>query len=313
MNVKRFRDRRVDEETRSRFRETRLEAGDFIWPLFLVEGRGVKEPIEALPGVHRYSIDVLLPELERLSHMGLRSILLFGVPSHKGVEGAYDPEGVVQKAIPKIKERLGDLEVMTDVCLCSYTEDGHCHVGDNDETCELLARVAVSHARAGADVVAPSDMMDGRVRWIREALDREGLRKKRIVSYAAKYASAFYGPFRHAADCAPKSGDRRGYQMDPANGREALEEIGADLEEGADAVIIKPALAYLDVVANTRAKYDCPVMAYNVSGEYAMLLEAVRKGIVPPAAVVETLLSIKRAGAHRIISYFTPAFLEGRL
>jgi porphobilinogen synthase len=312
MPIKRFRDRRVDEATRERFRENRLERGDFIWPVFLVAGCGQKQTIPSLPGVFRFSVDRVIPELKVLGNLGLQSILLFGVPKRKGVEGAYAPNGIVQRAIPKIKKKFPKLEIITDVCLCSFTENGHCHVGDNDRTCEILAKVAVSHARAGADIVAPSDMMDGRVHYIRKALRAHGLHA-RIMSYAAKYASTFYGPFRDAADCTPQAGDRKGYQMDPANGREALEEIAADLEEGADSVIIKPALSYLDVVANARARFDCPVVAYNVSGEYAMLLEAVGKGILSKSAVRETLLSIKRAGAHRIISYFTPAFLEGKL
>ncbi len=305
---KRFRPRRVDEDTRDRYRETRLQPADFILPLFLVEGRGIKQAIPSMPGVYHYSADALIPDLHHLRDKGLSAILLFGVPEHKGLEQAWDDRGIVQQAIPQIRAACPGLEIITDVCLCSYTPDGHCHVGDNDSTIEILARVALSHARAGADTVAPSDMMDGRVWAIRQALDREGLNTP-IMSYAAKYASSFYGPFRDAADCAPSSGDRRGYQMDPPNGDEAMEEIAADIEEGAASVIIKPALSYLDIIHRARSAFKVPVVAYNVSGEYTMVNNMIKKGLAREEMIEEVLVSIKRAGAQRIISYWTPRII----
>lgn len=309
----RFRWRRADAAARARFRETTLAAQDFIWPLFLVEGSGVREAIPALPGVCRYSADVAAEVVRTYAGRGLRAVLLFGVPREKGVEQAWDSQGVVARALPVIAAAAPHVEIITDVCLCSYTHDGACHIGDNDATCELLARIAVCHARAGAHWVAPSDMMDGRVWFIRGALVAAGLAHTRIMSYAAKYASAYYGPFREAAACMPQAGDRRDHQLDPPNAREALEEIAADIEEGAAAVIIKPALAYLDVICRARAAVDVPVIAYNVSGEYAMLRRAVADAIAPPRVIAETLLGIKRAGAHRIISYFTPDVLDGKI
>jgi len=237
----------------------------------------------------------------------------------KGVEQAFSPDGIVQKAIPKIKKQFPNLEIITDVCLCSFTEDGHCHIGDNDKTCEILAEIAVSHAVAGADIVAPSDMMDGRVYFIKEALEkmkspypplRKGESHPQIMSYAAKFASNYYGPFRDAANCSPKSGDRKYYQMDYANPQEAMEEIAADIDEGADSIIIKPALSYLDIIAKAKMKFSCPIIAYNVSGEYKMLKTAIKNGDAKDEIIYETLLSIKRAGADRIITYFTPYFLK---
>lgn len=307
---KRFRHRRVDEKTRAHYRETDLRKEDLIWPVFLIEGQDQQEEIPAMPGVFRYTTDLLLCELSSLVRSGLRSVLLFGVPETKGIERAWSEEGIVQRAIPRIKTAFPDLEVITDVCLCSYTEDGHCHIGDNDRTCEILARIAESHARAGADVVAPSDMMDGRVSFIRQRLDSCGYAGTKIMSYAAKFASNYYGPFRQAAECTPQSGDRKGYQMDPANGREALEEIAADIEEGADSIIIKPALSYLDVIARAKDRFKVPLIGYNVSGEYNMLTLSVQSGSVREEIIEETLLSIKRAGASRIISYFTPSLLK---
>lgn len=307
---KRFRRNRADEETRLRHRETFLKKSDFIWPVFLVAGRGVAREIPSMAGVFRYSADRLIDVLGPLAAAGLKSVLLFGVPSEKGIEQAYSSDGIVQSAIPLVKKNFPALEIITDVCLCSYTPDGHCHIGDNDETCGVLADIALSHARAGADTVAPSDMMDGRVYFIKKALTENGFSGVKIMSYAAKYASNFYGPFRSAADCAPASGDRKTYQMDPANVNEALEEIAADMDEGADSVIIKPALAYLDVIAKARARFDIGIAAYNVSGEYQMLRRSVDGKIVAADVIDEVLVSIKRAGADRIISYFTPEVLD---
>jgi len=308
----RFRQRRVDEATRARNCETTLAVRDFIWPVFLVEGRSVRQPIASMPDVYRFSADTLLDELVPLTGRGLASVLLFGVPATKGIEQAWAADGIVQQAVPLIKRKFPALEVITDVCLCSFTADGHCHVGDNDKTCELLARIAVSHATAGADIVAPSDMMDGRVWFIKQALTAHGFAATQIMSYAAKYASGYYGPFRDAADCAPKHGDRKTYQMDPANAIEAMDEIAADIEEGATSVIVKPALAYLDIIARARQTFSCPIVAYNVSGEYTMLKHAVASGAMKSDVIPETLLGIKRAGAHRIISYFTPDIVRQR-
>lgn len=310
---KRFRWRRVDAATRAKFRETTLAAQDFIWPLFLVDGHGVCENIAAMPGVCRYSADVAAEVVREYVGRGLRAVLLFGVPREKGIAQAWDPQGIVARAIPLIAAAAPQIEIITDVCLCSYTHDGACHVGDNDTTCEYLARIAVSHARAGAHWVAPSDMMDGRVWFIRRALQAAGLAQTRIMSYAAKYASAYYGPFREAAACTPQAGDRRDHQLDPPNAREALEEIAADIEEGAAAVIVKPALTYLDVIWRARAAVQVPVIAYNVSGEYTMLRQAVAAGMASPRIIAETLISMKRAGADRIISYFTPDILDGTI
>lgn len=307
---KRFRNRRVTPEVRKSFRETSLAVSDFIWPVFIRPGKDVCEAVASMPGVHRYSADRLLPELKRLSSLGLKSILVFGVPIEKGISGSYSREGLVQTTVRMIRDAVPSLEVITDVCLCSYTEDGHCHVGDNDETCEILAQVALSHAEAGTHRVAPSDMMDGRVYTIRQALNASGFKHIPILSYAAKYASHYYGPFRDAAECTPQKGDRRTYQMDPPNALEALDEIRADLEEGADSVIIKPALAYLDIISLARAAFNVPIAAYNVSGEYTMLMEMVNRGLAREAIIPETLLAMKRAGANKIISYFTPKILE---
>jgi len=309
MNFKRFRHKRINKKTRAKYQETFLDKSDFIWPVFLVDGKNVKQEISSMPDVYHFSSDVLIRQLAPLIKSGLKSVLLFGVPEKKGIEQAYSHDGIVQKAIPKIKKEFPELEIITDVCLCSFTENGHCHIGDNDATCEILAKIAVSHAGAGADIVAPSDMMDGRVYFIKEALTKNEYDNRQIMSYAAKFASNYYGPFRDAADCAPKSGDRKSYQMDFANSREAMEEIAADIEEGADSIIIKPALAYLDIIAKARMNFSCPIVAYNVSGEYKMLKTAVKNGDVKEEIIYETLLSMKRAGADRIISYFTPEIL----
>jgi porphobilinogen synthase len=292
-------------------RETRLSPDQLVLPLFAVGGSGVEIPIEALPGQSRQSPDVLTRRARAAFDAGVPAVLLFGIPEHKdaAATGAYDANGVVQHAIAAIKDAAPDLVVVTDVCLCAYTDHGHCGVVidgrvHNDMSIELIARTAVSHADAGADVVAPSDMMDGRVGAIRAALDAEGREETAILSYAVKYASAFYGPFREAAGSAPGFGDRRGYQMDPANGREALREVAQDEAEGADMVMVKPAAAYLDVIAAVRGATSLPLAAYHVSGEYAMLVAAARLGWLDERdAALETLTAIRRAGADLIITY----------
>jgi len=297
-------------------RETRVEPGDLIYPLFCVSGRGVREPVVSMPGVERLSVDQLALEAKEIQSLGLAAVILFGIPDRKDDlgSGAYDPDGIVQQAIRAIKEAVPDLVVIADVCLCEYTDHGHCGVYDgvhvnNDATLPLLARTALASAQAGADIVAPSDMMDGRVAAIRRALDHEGQTDTAILSYAAKYASAFYGPFRDAAESAPSSGDRRGYQMDPANAREALSEIATDLEEGADMIMVKPALPYLDVIHAARAAVRTPLFAYQVSGEYSMVRAAAERGwIDEERAIEESLTAIRRAGADRVITYFAKQF-----
>jgi porphobilinogen synthase len=298
---------------RSLVRETRLDLGDFVMPLFVRPGEGVVQPLEGLPGIAQRSVDELVVEAGVLSGLGVPAVLLFGIPEEKDDEasGAYADDGIVQRALRELRADLPDLVIATDVCLCEYTSHGHCGVVrgdeiDNDSSLELLARTAVSHAEAGADMVWPSDMMDGRVGAIREALDDAGFDQVPIVSYAAKYASAFYGPFREAAESAPSFGDRRGYQLDPANVREALRECELDVQEGADALMVKPALPYLDVLRAVRDDFDLPVGAFNVSGEYAMIKAAAQSGWLDERqAAVESLLAIKRAGADFIISYWT--------
>lgn len=293
-------------------RETVLAPSDFIYPLFIAEGRGVKKEIPSMPGCFQESADEAVKSAREAFSLGVPSVLLFGIPEYKDEVGssAYDDGGVVQNAIREIKDALPDLYVITDVCLCEYTSHGHCGVvknGDvmNDETLELLARQALSHAGAGADMVAPSDMMDGRIGAVRNALDDEGFTNVPIMSYAAKYASAFYGPFREAAESSPQFGDRRSYQMDPPNRREALRETALDIEEGADIVMVKPALAYLDVLSDIKAAFEVPVAAYNVSGEYSIIKAAGRLGWIDEERVmIETLVSIKRAGADLILTYF---------
>ena len=307
----RFRRLRRSAGLRRLLRETTLSPSDFVYPLFVVPGQDVREEISSMPGQYHVSLDRLAAEAEELGSLGVPAVLLFGLPSAKDDVGseAYADDGIVQEAVRALKVADPELVVMTDVCLCEYTSHGHCGVIidgeiDNDSSLELLARTAVSHARAGADVVAPSDMMDGRVAAIRAALDEAGLSQTPIMAYAAKYASAFYGPFREAADSAPQFGDRRGYQMDPPNAREALREIEADIAEGADIIMVKPALAYLDVVSQARARFDLPLAAYNVSGEYAMVHAAARNGWIDgPRVALEVLTSIKRAGADIIITY----------
>ncbi|MFQ5826032.1 MAG: porphobilinogen synthase [Dehalococcoidia bacterium] len=291
--------------------ETRLSVNSLVYPLFVAHGQGVKEEIEAMPGSYRFSLDTLRPEVEEIAGLGIPAVLLFGIPAHKDERGseAYDPQGIVQEAIRAIKETVPQLLVITDVCLCEYTSHGHCGLVvngevDNDQTLELLAQTALSHARAGADVAAPSAMMDGQVAAIRDLLDTSGYEHIPIMAYAAKYASAFFGPFREAAGSTPQFGDRRGYQMDPANVREALKEVEQDILEGADMVMVKPALAYLDVIAQVRASFPYPLAAYNVSGEYALVKAAAQRGWIDEERVVlEVLTAIQRAGADIIITY----------
>ena len=296
---------------RALVRETQLDVGDLIYPLFVIEGSQTKQAITAMPGVYRYSTDLLAREAKDVAGLGIPAILLFGIPENKDEIGssAYHSEGVVQQAIRAIKKATPELLVITDVCLCEYTSHGHCGIivngeVDNDQTLELLAKIALSHAEAGADMVAPSAMMDGMVKAIRQALDDNGFNNTAILAYAAKYASAFYGPFREAAGSTPKFGDRRSSQMDPANCREALREIEQDIAEGADMVMVKPALSYLDVIRKVRDTFNCPLVAYNVSGEYAMVKAAVQQGWLDEKRIVlEILTSIKRAGTDIIITY----------
>jgi porphobilinogen synthase len=307
----RFRRLRRTEGLRRLVRETRLSPADFVYPLFVAHGRRLRQEIESMPGQYHLSLDGLAREAEELRALGIPAVLLFGLPAAKDEQGseAYADDGIVQEAVRALKQAAPDLVVITDVCLCEYTSHGHCGIVvdgevDNDRTLELLARTAFSHARAGADMVAPSDMMDGRVAAIRRALDENGFAHLPIMAYAAKYASAFYGPFRVAADSAPQFGDRCGYQMDPPNVREALREIEADIDEGADIVMVKPALAYLDVLARARQRFDLPLAAYNVSGEYAMVKAADRLGWLDGRrTALEVLTAIKRAGADIIITY----------
>ncbi|HYY75975.1 MAG TPA: porphobilinogen synthase [Gaiellaceae bacterium] len=316
--VTRLRRFRRTAELRSLARETRLSLEDFVLPLFVCPGEGVERPLEGLAGIGQRSVDRLCEEAEEAHRLGVPAVLLFGIPEEKdeAASGAYDDDGIVQRALYALRERVPGLVLLTDVCLCEYTSHGHCGVVDGDEvlndvTLELLARTAVSHAEAGADAVAPSDMMDGRVGAIRGALDGEGFERVPVVSYAAKYASAFYGPFREAAESTPAFGDRRSYQMDAPNIREALRECELDLEEGADALVIKPALPYLDVIAAVRARFDAPVWAYNVSGEYAMLKAAAARGWLDERqAALESLTAIKRAGADVIVSYWARELAE---
>ena len=310
----RLRRLRGSEPVRRLARETSLSPSDFIYPVFVAEGSGIRREIGPMPGCYQLSLDMLLPEVVEVARLGISGVLLFGLPASKDPRGAeaYNPEGVAQEAVRAIKRETPELTVVTDVCLCEYTDHGHCGVlagdeVDNDQTLELLARTAVSHAAAGADVVAPSAMMDGQVAAIRGALDADGLTRVPIMAYAAKYASAFYGPFRVAAGSTPQFGDRRGYQMDPANGRMALREIEQDIEEGADIIMVKPALPYLDVIARASERFDLPLAAYNVSGEFSMVKAAAQaEWLDGERAMMEVVTAIKRAGADIIISYHAP-------
>src|SRR5881296_3011963 len=309
-----YRPRRLRESPllRKMVRETRLRVDDFVYPLFAVHGRGVREPIASMPGQYRLSVDELLRECKDTASMGIPAVLLFGLPADKDPRGseAYAEDGIIQQAVRAVKDVVPDLLVITDVCLCQYTSHGHCGIVEggtvrNDATLELLSRVAVSHAEAGADMVAPSDMMDGRVGSIREALDEASFTDTPIMAYSAKYASSFYGPFREAAESAPQFGDRRSYQLDPANALEAMREIALDLDEGADIVMVKPALPYLDIVSRAKAEFGVPLAAYSVSGEYAMIRAAGRLGwLDEERAMLEALVAIRRAGADVVITYF---------
>lgn len=306
------------EPLRSLTRETRLSPANFIYPLFVTHGQDIKQPIDPMPGCYQWSLDRLPAEIAEIVDLGLPAVLLFGLPAAKDPRGsdAYDPEGIIQEAIRVIKQTAPDLLVIGDVCLCEYTDHGHCGVIDqgridNDRTLELLARAALAQAQAGADMVAPSAMMDGQVRAIRELLNAHGYTNTPIMGYAAKYASAFYGPFRVAADSTPQFGDRRSYQMDPANRRMAMREIESDIAEGADIVMVKPALAYMDVIQQARQRFDHPLAAYNVSGEFSMVKGAAQQGWIDEKAVtLELLTAIRRAGADIIISYHAKAVAQ---
>ena len=309
-----YRPRRLRRTTaiRRMVRETVLTPADFIYPMFVAPGKGVRQEVAAMPGVARLSVDLLVEEVKSVWESGVPAVLLFGLPQKKDDTGseAASPRGAVQQAVRTLKKALPELVVITDVCLCGYTNHGHCgivHRGeiDNDATLEVLAQVALSHAEAGADLVAPSDMMDGRVGAIRETLDDHGFEMVGILAYAVKYASAFYGPFREAAESAPKTGDRRGYQMDPANAREAMREATLDVEEGADLIMVKPALPYLDIISQLAGEFDVPIAAYQVSGEYSMIKAAAAQGWLDETAVMlESLTAIKRAGADLVLTYF---------
>ena len=303
---------RKNENFRRMIRETKLSVDDFMYPLFAVSGKGVKKPIASMPGNYQMSIDQLVKEVKTAKEAGIPAVLLFGIPDRKDevASGAFARDGLMQRAVREIKNKVPDILVVTDVCLCEYTSHGHCGMiekgeVDNDSTLEVLAETAVSHARAGADMVAPSAMMDGQIGAIREGLDEAGFENIPIMAYSAKYASCFYGPFRDAAESAPQFGDRKSYQMDPANSDEAIREITLDVEEGADIIMVKPALAYLDVIRRAREEFDLPIAAYNVSGEFAMIKAAAQLGWLDgQRAMMEVLTSIKRAGTDIIITYF---------
>lgn len=303
---------RANAMIRKMVQETTLQVSDFVYPIFVVEGNDVKEEIPSLEGIYHFSVDRLEAEIEEVRSLGIQSVILFGVPDQKDCCGseAYSDNGIVQRAIREVKRVASDMYVITDVCMCQYTDHGHCGIltdtgyVDNDATLPYLSQIAVSHAKAGADMVAPSDMMDGRIGHMREALDRAGFVNVPIMSYSAKYASSFYGPFRAAAHSAPSFGDRKTYQMDMANTDEAVREMALDVEEGADIIMVKPALSYLDIIRRAKDNFDMPIAAYNVSGEYAMLKLAVKAGLLDEKAIYESVLSIKRAGANIIITYF---------
>jgi porphobilinogen synthase len=314
----RLRRLRRSERLRSMVRETRLSREDLILPCFVVEGSGVREPVASMPGVHRHSVDQLVLEAKSVADVGVPAVILFGIPAHKDARGtgADAADGIVQRAVAALKRQVPELVVITDVCLCEYTDHGHCGIVEgahvvNDASVERLAAAALSHARAGADIVAPSDMMDGRVGAIRGQLDAHGFEDVAILAYAAKFASAYYGPFREAAESAPAFGDRRSYQMDPPNRREALREMRLDLEEGADVLMVKPALPYLDVLVEARRAFEVPLAAYQVSGEYAMIRAAAERGWIDgERAMEEALIAIKRAGADWILSYAAKEIAE---
>ena len=310
--IKRPRRLRVSGIMRDLVRETRLDMKTLVYPLFIVEGQGIKNEIKSMPGVYHFSIDMLEDEIEDILRHGIQNIMVFGVTHDKDAcaSSGFAEDGIVQRAVRKIKSFEKSLNVITDVCMCEYTDHGHCGIldesgyVDNDKSLAVLAKIALSHAQAGADMVAPSDMMDGRVGAIRKMLDEHGFVNVGIMAYSAKFASNFYGPFRDAADSAPAFGDRKTYQMDPANFREAMLECAYDIEEGADMVMVKPALAYLDVIKGARERFDVPIVAYNVSGEYSMIKFAISQGLLNEEARYEAVMSIKRAGADIIITYF---------
>ena len=314
MNFPFYRPRRLrkTETIRNMVRETNLTPNDLILPLFVTFGKNVKKPISSMPGQFQLSVDNIRKEAKEVKGLGIPAVILFGIPEHKDAEGssAFDPKGPVQEAIKAIKDKVPGLAVITDVCMCEYTSHGHCGIikgkdVDNDATLELLSNEALSHAEAGADIVAPSDMMDGRVAAIRDTLDENNFSHIPVMSYAAKYASAFYGPFREAAESTPQFGDRRSYQMDPGNSDEAMREVALDIEEGADIVMVKPALPYLDIIRRIKEEFGYPTAAYNVSGEYSMIKAAAEKGWLDgERAMMESLTSIKRAGADMILTYF---------
>ncbi len=305
---------RKNENFRRMIRETKVSVDDLVYPLFTISGKDVKKPISSMSGNFQMSIDHLVKEVQKIKEAGIPAVLLFGIPEKKDetASGAFIKDGIIQQAVKRIKDRVPDIVVITDVCLCEYTSHGHCGMlekndVDNDTTLEVLAETALSHARAGADMVAPSAMMDGQVGAIREALDEAGYENLPIMAYSAKYASCFYGPFREAAESTPKFGDRKSYQMDPANADEAIREISLDVEEGADIIMVKPALPYLDIIRRAREEFDLPIAAYNVSGEFAMIKAAAKLGWIDgEKAMMESLTSIKRAGADIIITYFAP-------
>jgi len=308
----RMRRLRSSDAMRRLVRQTCINIDDLVYPLFVREGENLKEPIKSMTDCFHFSPDTVANEAHEIFSLGIPAVLLFGLPEKKDATGsqAWAENGVIQQAVKEIKSKVPELLIVTDICLCEYTDHGHCGIinnnkVDNDATCELLAKVALSYAQAGADIVAPSDMMDGRVKYIREALEENNFKDIAIMSYAAKYASAFYGPFRDAAESAPAFGDRKTYQMDPANSDQAMIEIAADIEEGADIIMVKPALPYLDIIYRARQRFDCPIAAYNVSGEYMMLNAAAEKGLLDKqTAMMEMLISIKRAGAGILITYF---------
>ena len=308
MRMRRIRNNQI---LREMTHEASLDVKDFIYPLFVVEGENIKREIPSLVDQYHYSVDMLDAEIKELESLGIRAVILFGIPDKKDSvgSGAYDENGIVQRAVREIKKKHPDFIVITDVCMCEYTDHGHCGILDdcgcviNDETIKYIARTALSHAKAGADIVAPSDMMDFRVRAIREALDENGFKNVPIMSYAAKYASAYYGPFRDAAGSAPSFGDRKGYQMDFHNSDEAMKEVELDLEEDADFIIVKPALAYLDIIRRVKETFNTNLVVYNVSGEYAMIKEAIKKGLLNESIIYENMIAMKRAGAKLIITY----------
>ena len=317
--VTRMRRLRRSQGIRDILKKTRLFAEDFVYPMFLVEGQGIRKPVASMPGIAQQSVDQALTEIEELYHLGLRSVILFGIPPQKDdlAKGAYSPDGIIQKGIAAIKQKFPEIIVMADVCMCEYTSHGHCGIiegqeVDNDKTLPYLGKIAVSYAKAGADIVAPSDMMDGRVGQIRSDLDAHGYQDVMIISYSAKYASAFYGPFRDAAESAPQFGDRQSYQMDVQSSvKEALREGQLDIAEGADILMVKPAMAYLDIIKAYEQNFDCPVCCYNVSGEYAMIKAAAANGWIDEQRVVTELMTgFKRAGADLIISYHTKDILR---